>query len=66
MISRVIGFIICIIALALPWRLRVILSEILGWITQFIYYTYFGILNYILSEIRKAKELEEAKKGKEQ
>lgn len=64
MISRAIGFIICIIALALPWRLRVILSEILGWITQFIYYTYFGILNYILNEIRKAKQLEEEKKGK--
>ncbi|WP_185903078.1 hypothetical protein [Bacteriovorax stolpii] len=42
--------------------MRVILSEILGWITQFVYFTYFGILNYILGEIRKAKELEEEKR----
>ncbi|TDP54167.1 hypothetical protein C8D79_1459 [Bacteriovorax stolpii] len=62
MISRAIGYFICLLALILPWRLRVILSEILGWITQFVYFTYFGILNYILGEIRKAKELEEEKR----
>lgn len=54
--SRLIGFIICVLALFMPWRLRILFGEILGWITQFIYYTYFGILNYILAEIKKAKE----------
>ncbi len=53
MISRLIGLIICTFALLLPWRLRVYFSELLGWITQFIYYTYYGILNYLLRELKK-------------
>lgn len=63
MFGRAIGFIICVLALVLPWRLRVILSEILGWITQFLYFTYFGILNYILNEIKKSKATD-GEKGK--
>lgn len=58
MISRFIGIFISIIGLILPWRLRILFSEFLGWVTQAIYFTYFGIFNFILSELRKAKELE--------
>lgn len=56
MISRALGLIICLFSLILPWKARVLFSEILGWITQFIYYTYFGILNYLIREIKKSKE----------
>lgn len=56
MISRIIGLAICLFSLLLPWRARVVFSEILGWITQFVYLTYFGILNYILREINESKE----------
>lgn len=50
--------IICLVGLILPWRLRVLFSEFLGWVTQAIYFTYFGIFNFILTELRKAKEAE--------
>ena len=58
MIGRFIGIFISLIGLILPWRLRIIFSEFLGWVTQAIYFTYFGIFNFILSELRKAKEME--------
>ena len=60
--GKVIGLIISFIGLLLPWRLRIFFSEILGWITQFIYFTYYGIFNFILSELRKAKELDKNEK----
>ena len=44
-----------LIGLLLPWRLRILYSEILGWITQLVYFTYYGIFNFILSELRKAE-----------
>lgn len=53
MFSRAIAFAICIICLILPWRLRVIFGEILGWIIQSIYFSYYGIINYLLTELRK-------------
>ena len=56
-ISKFIGFTICIISLLLPWRLRILFSELLGWFTQFIYYSYYGILNFLLKELKE----EEAK-----
>lgn len=55
MISRIIGFLICIMAVLLPWRLRIIFGEIVGWFVQIFYYTYFGIFNFILLELKKAK-----------
>jgi hypothetical protein len=55
------AFFVCLIGVLLPWRLRVAYSEIVGWITQFIYYSYFGILNFILKELRKA-ELERSQR----
>lgn len=55
MISKLIGFTICLFAILLPFRLRILFAEFLGWLTQLIYYTYYGIFNYILSELRKAE-----------
>jgi hypothetical protein len=61
-VGKIIGFIISAIGLILPWRLRIFFSEVLGWITQFVYFTYFGIFNFILDELRKAKELDKNEK----
>jgi hypothetical protein len=64
MISKVIGLIICLVSLLLPWRLRVLFSEFLGWVTQTIYYTYYGILNFLLKELKSDQEKSsEIKKG---
>lgn len=39
----------------LPWRLRVIFAEGVGWIVQFFYLTYYGILNYLIKELHNAQ-----------
>lgn len=54
--GRLIGMFISLVGLLLPWRLRILFSEILGWMTQAIYFTYFGIFNYILKELREGQE----------
>ena len=55
MISRFIGFIICIFAVLLPWRIRIIFAEIVGWFVQIFYGVYYGLFNFMLKELRKAK-----------
>jgi hypothetical protein len=50
-----IAFLVCSVGLILPWRLRCLYSEILGWITQFIYLNYIGLLKFIIAELQKAK-----------
>ena len=59
--DKVIGFIVCFFAVIMPWRLRVIFSEILGWIVQTFYFTFYGILNFILKELKKSQEDEDVK-----
>lgn len=51
--SKLIGLLISLIGVLMPWRLRIFFSELLGWFTQFIYFTYYGILNYLLKELKK-------------
>jgi hypothetical protein len=53
--DRIIGFFVCLLAVLMPWRLRVIFSEIMGWLVQSFYFTFYGILNYILKELKKAE-----------
>ena len=55
MIAKMFNGTLLLIGLLLPWRLRILYSEILGWITQLVYFTYYGIFNFILSELRKAE-----------
>jgi len=55
MFKKIIAFFICSIALILPWRLRCLYSEALGWVTQFFYFNYFSILKVIVRELEKAK-----------
>ena len=54
-LRKCIAFIICGIGLMLPWRLRCLYSELLGWLTQFVYLNYVIILKLILKELAKAK-----------
>lgn len=54
-IRKVMAFVLCGIGLILPWKLRCIYIEILGWITQFIHLTYIVILKFIIKELEKAK-----------
>ena len=50
MFRKIVAFIICSIAVVLPWKLRCIFSEMLGRITQFLYGSYVAILKYIVKE----------------
>lgn len=52
--SRFIAFVVCVIAVLLPWRLRIVFSEILGWFVQGAYFAYYGILNYLIRELKNA------------
>ncbi len=54
MIRKTMAFFICSIGVLLPNRLRCLFSEVLGWITQFIYFNYFAILKFIIKELDKA------------
>jgi hypothetical protein len=52
---KCLAFALCSFGLLLPWRLRCLYSEMLGWITQFFYLNYVIILRLILNELEKAK-----------
>ena len=54
MLSRALGLLFCVIGLCLPHRLRIWFSEFLGWATQGVYYLYYGLMNYLLKELRQA------------
>lgn len=54
-IRKILAIILCGFGLILPWKLRCIYIEILGWITQFIHLSYIVILKFILKELEKAK-----------
>lgn len=64
--ARLLGLIICLAAVLMPWRLRVVFSEALGWLTQVVYFTYYGIFNFILKELRAAEEKPALKKTERQ
>jgi len=34
--------------------MRIWFSEFLGWATQGVYYLYYGLMNYLLKELRQA------------
>ena len=45
-----ISFVICFVALLSPYRLRIALSEIIGWTINFFYKIYIGIIKLIVKE----------------
>lgn len=54
-LRRIIAFPLCLAGVLLPWRLRVIYAEGLGWLVQFIYMSYIYTLKFILKELDSAK-----------
>ena len=55
MLSRFFGLLFCFVGLLLPHRARIWFSEFLGWATQGVYYLYYGLMNYLLNELRQAE-----------
>lgn len=47
----------------MPWRLRVLYSEALGWLVQFVYMNYIYIIKFILRELEKAPQQAGGKHG---
>jgi len=50
-LRKILAFMVCLLGLLLPSRLRVLYSEALGWITQFVYLNYIVILKFIIKEL---------------
>jgi len=55
LLRRYIAFIICLIAILLPWRLRIIYSEAIGWVGQLLFFVYISIIRFILNEVKVKK-----------
>ena len=55
MFRKIAAFFLLSIGLILPWRLRCLYIEMLGWITQFFYLSYVVLLKFILDELKKAQ-----------
>jgi len=51
--KRIFAFIICLIGVILPWRLRIIFAELLGWILQAIYFIFYSILKCIITNLKE-------------
>lgn len=55
MFRKIVAFMLLSLGIILPWRLRCLYIELLGWITQFFYLSYVVILKFIISELEKAQ-----------
>ncbi|MBL7197044.1 MAG: hypothetical protein ISS47_02980 [Candidatus Omnitrophica bacterium] len=51
LLQLIVSFFICSIALFLPYRLRILYSEILGRIINFFTGMYVGLMNYIIKQV---------------
>ncbi len=58
MLGKIISFIVCSIGIILPYRLRILYAEIIGWSVHFFYTGYYGTLNYILHELKKNQKVD--------
>ena len=56
MFRKIIAFILLSIGVLLPWKLRCLYVEFLGWSTQALYFTYVVILKFIINELQKAQK----------
>lgn len=59
---RLIGLLICLLGAALPWRLRVLLSEALGWFAQTYHLVFASLLRFILRNLQDEEGWERAQK----
>lgn len=51
----VLMFLVCLLALALPWRLRVWYANLLGWITQGAYRVYQAVMKTLVENLQPGK-----------
>lgn len=56
MIKTIFTYIVCVPALLLPCKLRIIYAEIFGWIVQGFYFVYYWIMKTILNELKSEKK----------
>ncbi len=54
-LRKIIALCLCIPALLLPSRLRVLYIDLLGWIVQLYYYTFKLLVGFILKQLEKAE-----------
>ncbi len=54
MIKRWIAWLICVVAVLLPWRLRVWFASALGWGAQGVYWLYARILAVLVKNLKPA------------
>ena len=53
--KRLMTLLICLLGLALPWRLRVWYASALGWVTQGTYWLYQAVMKILVESLRKGK-----------
>lgn len=53
--SRILGLLLCLVAVALPWRLRVLYSEALGWVAQAYHSIFSSLLRFMLRHLREGE-----------
>ena len=51
MIKKILALIICSVAVILPWRLRIIYAEMLGWAAQAVTAAYFHIIRFLVKSL---------------
>jgi hypothetical protein len=53
--KKLLAYIICSIGVLLPWRLRILFAEALGWIAQGMTLAYFFIVRMIIRALSPEK-----------
>jgi hypothetical protein len=53
--KRILGLLICFAGVLLPWRARVIYSELLGWIAQSLTGAYFVVAKFLVKSLSGPK-----------
>lgn len=59
---REVAFFICLIAVLLPWRLRVWFANAIGWMAQGVYWIYMKIFKIIIRNLTPSKPPERQEK----
>lgn len=55
MIKRFFAVLICSIAVLLPWKLRCLFAETLGWIAQVFYVSYAKMFKFLAAQLQNEK-----------
>jgi hypothetical protein len=55
MIRRMNAFLICLVAILLPWRLRIAFANAIGWVGQGVYWFYMRLMRWMLRQLKPGK-----------